>query len=48
LEIYRAACRIQRDGRLSAAGRAGKVVGLDDEIVDWAYSRKGAIGNVRG
>src|ERR1017187_913783 len=34
LEIYRAACRIQRDGRLSAAGRAGKVVGLDDEIVD--------------
>ena len=34
LEIYRAACRVQRDGRLSAAGRAGKVVGLDDEIVD--------------
>src|SRR5450755_1289597 len=34
LEIYRAACRVQRDGRLSAAGRAGKVVGLDEEIVD--------------
>jgi transposase len=34
LEIYRAACRVQRDGRLSAAGRAGKVIGLDDEIVD--------------
>src|SRR5271154_4074768 len=34
LEIYRAACRIQRDGRLSAVGRAGKVIGLDDEIVD--------------
>ena len=34
LEIYRAACRIQRDGRRSVAGRAGKVVGLDDEIVD--------------
>src|SRR5476651_1234924 len=34
LEIYRQACRVQRDGRLSAAGRAGKVVGLDDEIVD--------------
>ena len=34
LEIYRAACRIQRDGRLSAAGRAARVTGLDDEIVD--------------
>jgi transposase len=34
LEIYRAACRVQRDGRLSATGRAGKVVGLDNEIVD--------------
>ena len=34
LEIYRAACRVQRDGRLSAAGREGKVVGLDDAIVD--------------
>jgi transposase len=34
LEIYRVACRVQRDGRLSAAGRVGKVVGLDEEIVD--------------
>jgi transposase len=34
LEIYREACRVQRDGRLSAAGRAEKVIGLDDEIVD--------------
>ena len=34
LEIYRAACRVQRDGRLSAAGRAAKVAGLDDEILE--------------
>jgi transposase len=34
LAIYREACRIQRDGRLGMAGRAGKVVGLDDAIVD--------------
>jgi hypothetical protein len=34
LEIYRAACRVQRDGRLSDAGRARKVVELDDEILD--------------
>jgi hypothetical protein len=34
LAIYRAACRVQRDGRLSAAGRAGKVAGLDDELLD--------------
>jgi transposase len=34
LEIYRAACRVQRDGRLSDAGRARKVVVLDDEILD--------------
>jgi transposase len=33
LEIYRQAGRVQRDGRLSAAGRAGKVAGLDDEIL---------------
>ena len=33
LEIYRKACRVQRDGRLSAAGRAGKVPGLDEEIL---------------
>src|ERR1022692_4122620 len=34
LEIYREACRVQRDGRLSAAGRARKVVELDEAIVD--------------
>ncbi len=34
LEIYRAACRVQRDGRLSAVGRARKIAGLDDEILD--------------
>ena len=34
LEIYRQACRVQRDGRLSAAGRAHKVGILDDEILD--------------
>ena len=34
LEIYRAACRVQRDGRLSDAGRARKVSALDDEIFD--------------
>ena len=34
LEIYRRACRVQRDGRLSAAGRAAKVVELDNEIVE--------------
>jgi transposase len=34
LEIYRKACRVQRDGRLSAAGRTLKVAALDDEIFD--------------
>jgi len=34
LEIYREACRVQRDGRLSDAGRAQKVLVLDDEILD--------------
>jgi transposase len=34
LEIYRKACRVQRDGRLSAAGRAYRVGVLDDEILD--------------
>jgi hypothetical protein len=32
LAIYRAACRVQRDQRLSDAGRANKVVALDDEV----------------
>jgi transposase len=33
LEIYRQACRVQKDKRLSVAGRKGKVGGLDDEIL---------------
>lgn len=33
LEIYRTACRVQRDGRLSDAGRARRVAELDDEIL---------------
>src|SRR5271170_2367411 len=32
LAIYYKACRVQRDGRLSAAGRARKVTALDEEI----------------
>ncbi len=34
LEIYRQACRVQRDGRMSAAGRARKVADQDDEILE--------------
>ena len=34
LEIYREACRVQRDGRLSAAGRQRKVADLDDEVLE--------------
>ena len=34
LEIYREACRVQKDQRLSAAGRARKVAGLNDEILE--------------
>ncbi len=34
LEIYRAACRVQRDKRLNATGRARKVTELDDEILE--------------
>jgi hypothetical protein len=34
LEIYRAACRAQRDRRLSEAGRTEKVAILEDEIFD--------------
>jgi transposase len=37
LEIYRRACRVQRDGRLSAAGRLRKVAALDDEIVELCF-----------
>ena len=40
LEIYRVACRIQRDQRFSTAGRADKVAKLDDQILSLcgAYS----------
>ena len=34
LEIYREACRIQRDKRLSEEGRARKVLVLNDEIIE--------------
>jgi len=34
LEIYREACRVQGDGRLSDAGRAAKVAALDDDILE--------------
>ena len=34
LEIYRKACRVQRDRRLGAEGRKSKVAALDDEILD--------------
>jgi transposase len=34
LEIYRAACRVQRDGRLGDAGRARKVSGLEGEVAE--------------
>jgi hypothetical protein len=39
LEIYRAACRVQRDGRLGDAGRAAKVSGLDEEMLKLCGSR---------
>jgi transposase len=38
LAIYRSACRVPRDGRLSDAGRARKVPGLDDEVLDLCTS----------
>jgi transposase len=34
LEIYRSACRVQKDARRSMAGRATKVAELDDEIFE--------------
>jgi len=34
LEIYHEACRVQRDRRLSAEGRKGKVAALEDEILE--------------
>jgi transposase len=37
LEIYRKACRLQRDRRMSGAGRVEKVAVLDDEIFDLCF-----------
>jgi transposase len=34
LEIYRQACRVQRDKRLSATGRQGKVEELEQDIIE--------------
>jgi transposase len=34
LEIYHAACRVQRDGRLGDEGREGKVAALEDEVLE--------------
>lgn len=34
LEIYRAACRLQRDGRFGEAGRRRKIGELNDQILD--------------
>ena len=34
LEIYRAACRVQGDGRYSPAGRREKVLELEDEVLE--------------
>jgi transposase len=42
LEIYREACRVQRDQRLGEAGRARKVAGLDDEVLDLCLALWGA------
>jgi transposase len=39
LEIYRQACRVQRDQRLSDAGRTRKVAALDDEILGLCVAR---------
>jgi hypothetical protein len=37
LEIYREACRVQRDRRLSEEGRKRRVAALDDEIFDLCF-----------
>jgi transposase len=34
LEIYRESCRVKRDGRLSAAGRARKVLQLEEALIE--------------
>lgn len=49
LAIYRAACRVLRDGRLGEAGRLRKVIGLDDQILalcgpTWMANRPAAEG----
>jgi transposase len=38
LEIYRQACRLQRDGRFGDAGRARQVAALDDDILELCVS----------
>jgi hypothetical protein len=40
LEIYRAACRVQRDQRLGDAGRAKQVALLDDEIFQLCTAKR--------
>lgn len=42
LEIYRAACRVKGDGRLSDAGRTRKIAVLDDEILKLCGAMWGA------
>jgi hypothetical protein len=37
LAIYRAACRVQRDGRLGDGGRQRKVAALEDQILDLCF-----------
>lgn len=39
LSLYRKACRIKRDARLSQAGRERKVAELDDELLELCASR---------
>jgi hypothetical protein len=39
LSLYRKACRIKRDGRLSQAGRERKVAELDDELLELCTAR---------
>jgi transposase len=42
LEIYRAACRTQRDGRLGAAGRQRQVSVLEDQLADLCHPLESA------
>jgi transposase len=48
LEIYRAACRVQRDQRLGDAGRAQKVALLEDEIFQLCTAKRFADELVEG